>query len=244
MQAQQDHGGIQSAPLSDSPCWPTGLAMIAWNAMGEDTQQHFDRAIERAAQWLVNIRGRAIPLRPDIFGHNSQLQGWSWVEDTHSWLEPTAYGVLGLRAANKDDHPHTREAVMLLHDRMFPSGGWNYGNTRTLGRVLRPFPGTTGIVLTALAGEHDNTSIEPSFQYLHNELRGVRSPMSLAWGLIGLTECGVRPREAEEWLAESAAEALKRKPQPLEEALLLIADSDRPLIVTQAPHLKERQDNG
>jgi hypothetical protein len=238
---QEKHGGIPSAPVADSPCWPTGLTIAAWNAQREKPDHEYRHSVARAAQWLIHTRGRAAPLRPDITGHNSQLQGWSWVEGTHSWLEPTAYGVMGLRAVSKDDHPRTREAVVLLRDRMFPSGGWNYGNTRTFGRTLRPFPGTTGIVLAALAGERDKASIESSIQYLIGELKHVRSPMSLAWGVIGLTECGVRPRAADAWLSESASSALARDVNPLEDALLLLADSDLPLISRHVGQSQEHQ---
>ncbi len=142
---------------------------------------------------------------------------------------------------SKDDHPRTREAVVLLRDRMCPSGGWNYGNTRTFGRTLRPFPGTTGIVLAALAGDRDKASLESSIQYLIGELKHVRSPMSLAWGVIGLTECGVRPRAADAWLSESASSALARDVNPLEDALLLLADSDLPLISRHAGQSQEYQ---
>ncbi len=241
---QEKHGGIPSAPVADSPCWPTGLTIAAWTAQSEKPDHEHRHSVARAAQWLIHTRGRAAPLRPDITGHNSQLQGWSWVENTHSWLEPTAYGVLGLRAVGKDHHPRTLEAVALLRDRMFSSGGWNYGNTRVLGRTLRPFPGTTGIVLTALAGERDIASIDPSIQYLHGELQHVRSPMSLAWGVIGLTECGVRPREADTWLSESASSALARDANPLEDALLLLADSKLPPFGRDAAQPQESQVNG
>ena len=241
---QEKSGGVPSTPSADSPYWPTGLAIAAWNAHDADSGHDYEHPIDRAVQWLVNTRGCAIPNRPDIYGHNSQLQGWSWVEGTHSWLEPTAYGVLGLRAVGQDHHPRTREAVVLLRDRMFPSGGWNYGNTRTFGRTLRPFPGTTGIVLTALAGARDIASIKPSVHYLNGELQHVRSPMSLAWGVIGLTECGVRPREADTWLSESALRALGRDASPLEDALLLLADPKSPPFGCDAAQPRESQVNG
>ena len=244
VQAQKKCGGVSSLHQSDTPFWTTGLAINAWITPANHTENRYSNNISRAIEWLLATKGLKVPFRPEILGHDTRLQGWSWVEGTHSWLEPTAYGVLGLRAVNKADHPRTREAVALMRDRMFPSGGWNYGNTRTLGRTLRPFPGTTGIVLTALAGENDNSSIEPSIQYLLNELQQLRSPMSLAWGVIGLTECGVRPREADTWLSESASSALARDANPLEDALLLLADSQVPPFGRDAALPRESQVNG
>ena len=165
-----------------------------------------------------------MPDRPDILGHDTKLRGWPWVDGTHSWVEPTAYAMLGLRAARKYDHPHVHEAVRLLWDRMFTSGGWNYGNTRVLGNTLSPSPATTGIALSALAGEAPSTRVNVSVEYLVRELQHVRSPLTLGWGLIGLTAWDARPKEARQWLAESAAAAIHREPRPLEDALLLLAD--------------------
>lgn len=160
---------------------------------------------------------------PDIFGHDRTLQGWPWVEGTHSWVEPTAYAVLALRTCGQTNHPRVREAVRLLGDRVLPGGGWNYGNTRVMGNILRPFPATTGIALAALAGEPLTPQIDESIVYLTNELPGIRSPFSLAWGLIGLTAWLSRPPESESWLAQCAARKVKNEPDPLEDALLLMA---------------------
>lgn len=223
---QQSDGGVPVSSDAQSPCWPTGLSILAWNTQRTDGEDPFSMQVHRAAQWLVAARGGKVPLQPELYGHDSRLQGWSWVAGTHSWLEPTAYGVLGLKSAGMSDHVRTREGVALLWDRMFSGGGWNYGNTRVLGKTLRPFPATTGIVLSALAGETSDETIHKSVAYLTRELGTVRSPMSLGWGLIGLSAWNARPDQADHWLAESAADALTRDGSPLEDSLLLLAGAD------------------
>ncbi|UCF33415.1 MAG: hypothetical protein JSV78_13885 [Phycisphaerales bacterium] len=167
--------------------------------------------------------------RPDIFGHDRTLVGWSWVVGTHSWVEPTAYAVMALRAAGKADHPRVREAVELLWDRALSDGGWNYGNTRVFANRLRPFPATTGIALAALAGEPrraGGSRIEAAIAYLLTELRQIRSPLSLAWGLIGLAAWDAFPTEASGWLAESARSVAINTIGPHEAALMLLADAE------------------
>ena len=139
-------------------------------------------------------------------------------------MEPTAYAVLALRACEHTTHPRVREAVRLLHNRVLPGGGWNYGNTRVMGNTLRPFPATTGIALAALAGQPRLPQIDRTIAFLTEVLPGIRSPFSLAWGLIGLTACQSRPAESESWLAQCAHRQVKNEPNPLEEALLLMAD--------------------
>ena len=73
---------------------------------------------------------------------------------------------MALRAAGRASHPRVREAVRLLCDRALDEGGWNYGNTRVFANTLQPFPATTGIALTALAGERPLVSA-----VFHNRLR-------------------------------------------------------------------------
>ncbi|MCH9035418.1 MAG: hypothetical protein IID42_13100, partial [Planctomycetes bacterium] len=106
-------------------------------------------------------------------------------------------------------------------------GGWNYGNTRVLGKTLRPFPLTTGIVLTALAGQRRETRIDASIRYLSDAFTSLRSPMSIGWTLIGLGAWDARPSDAGEQLARCAAHT----EYPLlttERALLLLADAASP----------------
>jgi hypothetical protein len=182
----------------------------------------------RGVRWLLKTKGRRMSPRPDIFGHDRTLVGWSWVDGTHSWVEPTAYAVMALRAAGKADHARVREAVELLRDRALSDGGWNYGNTRVFANRLRPFPATTGIALAALAGEPRRargSRIEAAIAYLLNELPRIRSPLSLAWGLIGLAAWDGFPAEASGWLAESAHTVAINTIGPHEAALMLLADA-------------------
>jgi hypothetical protein len=102
--------------------------------------------------------------------------------------------------------------------------------------MLRPFPATTGIALTALAGDPelgDDSRVATSLDYLKRELTQVRAPLSLAWGLIGLTAWSARPEQAPQWLAEAAQQCLQREPHPLYDELLLIADADPCPLITE-----------
>jgi hypothetical protein len=143
-------------------------------------------------------------------------------------VEPTAYAILGLRAAGHSDHPHFREGIAVLLDRALPNGGWNYGNTRVFENVLRPFPATTGVVLAALAGEPMDPKIATAINYLTEILPTVRAPMTLGWGLVGLTAWGARPSAAADWIMQSASGHQGRTPNELESALLLLASANRP----------------
>ena len=164
---QQTDGSLGPAEGLSSPGWPTSLAILADAiAHGSDSGERdgsigfvaltilplvrkskFDR--QRGVEWLLATRGTTLE-RGERGGHDPMLVGWPWAEGTHSWVEPTALAVLALKAVGLGDHDRTREAVRLLHDRLFSDGGCNYGNTVVLGQELRPHLQPTAIALLAL----------------------------------------------------------------------------------------------
>lgn len=227
-QVQADDGGVPVSDRVPNPRWPTALALLAWTRLAPESAE-LDDARGRAVGYLLRHHGTSLPRSP-LFGHDTMLVGWSWVDDTHSWVEPTGYAVAALRAAGRADHPRVREGVRLLLDRCLPDGGWNYGNTRVMHNVLRPFPATTGVALAALAGEPRADEVDRSLAYLREVAPTLRAPVSLGWAVLGLRAWGEAPREALEWLERCALEPGRRPPDPLHDALLLLAASERPLV--------------
>jgi len=222
---QRDDGGVPIAAEIPAPCWPTGLAVLAWLHPPAVGAGAFRRNVERAVSWLCKTEGLPLPAGSDALGHDTSLIGWPWVQGTHSWLEPTAYATWALRQAGLARHRRTREGVAVLLDRVVEGGGWNYGNTRVFDNALRAFPGTTGLVLRALAGEspREAQTVETSIRYLIEELGHVRAPMSLGWGLIGLGAWRACPPESPQWLTQCAERVTVDEASPVYEALMLMA---------------------
>ncbi len=244
---QRPRGSVGISAQQKTPGWPTPLAVAAWCAWqshaegrGEDrtanieprtsnpSRQCYDMNLRSAIRWLLKTEGKKLPrqgkkLPRQKDGHDPTLAGWPWVQDTHSWIEPTAWSVLALKAAGKGEHVRTREAVRLLVDRLLPSGGCNYGNTVVLGQQLRPHIQPTGAALLALAEETDPSGrIQRSIDYLLNELSTRTTAASLSYALLGLKSHGYEVREAETWLESAAAGALQRQ-SILDVALLTLA---------------------
>lgn len=198
---QQDNGVVSVRDGEQSPGWPTSLAVLTWCVC--DREKHAAR-IERGLVWLLANRGQGVP-RSAEFGHNSELVGWAFAEHTHSWIEPTSFAVLALKAAGKASEPETREGVAVLVDRQLPGGGLNYGNTSVLGQRLRPHLQPTGIALLALANESDASQrLAKSIAWLARSIGPETTPLSLGWAVLGLKAHGVAPPDTDQWLAAAA----------------------------------------
>jgi hypothetical protein len=184
----------------------------------------------KAIKWLVGVMPSPPSKTPEsgpkkIIGHDATLVGWPWVTGTHSWIEPTALAVVALKANGLNEHPRSREGVRLLHDRLLPDGGCNYGNTTVLGQTLRPHVQPTGLALLALFGHGDQDGrIARSLEYLEREVNGDTAAASLAYAIWALARYGKAPPNAREWLA-AAARRKATLESPLRMALLLLADA-------------------
>jgi hypothetical protein len=243
---QQDNGEVAVRAGEEWPGWPTSLAIISWQAVTasgrrkppgnstvEDAPGHrelfasspaqFDDRIARAVEWLLVNRGQRVPLSKE-FGHNTQLLGWAYAEGTHSWVEPTAFAVLALKAVGQAYDAAAREGVAVLIDRQLPGGGLNYGNTFVLGQLIRPHIQPTGIGLLALAGEEDPSGrIAKSLAWLRRSIGPQSTPTSLAWALLGLTANNARPPECDQWLEAAAHRVKRHDASPHKLALLALA---------------------
>ncbi len=218
---QDERGGVPATMQLPEPLWPTSLALAA-AARVRGSENDF--AVQ-ASQHLLTTAGTVYARDPQL-GHDPSIKGWSWVAETHSWVEPTGYAMIGLRAAGHADHTRVAEGARLLRDRCLPEGGWNYGNTRVLRNLLRPFPATTGVALLALVGEERTDEVDRSIDYLRGAVRSIRAPISLAWSLMALRAWGEAMPEGDDWILNSVEHPRRRPPDPMHDALLLLALSD------------------
>src|SRR5271157_1093391 len=197
--SQMKDGRVSLSKEYPPACWPTALAVLAWQGSMVERNAH-----ALAISFLLNTVGRMSKKTPDSpVADDPSIKGWPWIENTSSWVEPTALALLALRTAGHEGHPRAREAVRMLMNRQLPHGGWNYGNTVVYGQELYQQPGSTGIALAALAGQVDRAEVRKSLDYLRNQAERYRSPFSLCWALLALSAWGEKPDQGRAWIIES-----------------------------------------
>jgi hypothetical protein len=200
-QAQLPDGRVAVAAGHADAVWPTPLALLAWQATGSHPEHR-----DRAERFLLATAGVGVgedSANRDIAGHDTTIPGWPWILGTHSWVEPTALAVLALRRAGRTTHQRVQDGVRLLVNRQLSRGGWNYGNTTVYGTELVPQVDATGVALAALAGMIPTEAVAKSIAMLENAVPAVKTPLSLAWALFGLSLWGRRPAGAANWIDKS-----------------------------------------
>jgi hypothetical protein len=192
MREQRPDGRVCVNNNHPASYWPTPLAILAWQDSPSSRE-----AQQRAVRFLLETTGFHFPRESHApSAHDTLLKGWPWVDETHSWVEPTAMSVMALRATRYSHHDRVQEAVHMLLDRQLPHGGWNYGNTLVYGKELHPMPESTGAALTSLAGMVERNAVLPSLEYLQREVSRLQTPISLGWGLLGLAAWNLSPPNA------------------------------------------------
>ncbi len=195
---QSEDGRVCLMEETPDAYWPTSLAILAWTG-----SENHSRAMQKAAHFLLQNTGRHFPRQSNSpVGHDTALRGWPWVAKTHSWVEPTSLAMIALNQCGFSQHERVTEASLMLMDRQLPKGGWNYGNTTMYGAVLEPFPQTTAVALSALAGRVKPSNVVHSLSYLQKQAPTLRTPLSLAWAILGLSAWNMRPGLAETWLTK------------------------------------------
>ncbi len=197
-ESQSEDGRVSISKSVPASFWPTPLAILAWYG-SEKYAKHRSRAVD----FLLGIAGKHWAKQSSSFyAHDPSIRGWPWTEDTFSWVDPTSLCILALRIAGDGAHERVREGIHMLMDRQLPSGGWNFGNTIVYGSELYPQADCTGMALSALAGNVPQDDVGKSVKYLQEQVKKLRSPLSLCWGILGLGAWGKRPEQATAWIGE------------------------------------------
>jgi len=204
-QQKADGSWPVSAQVTESS-WSTTFAILTLTVLGVQAPR-----VLRGAQWVLEQKAQTLGWRESVRYRwapetmvtllNPDLQGWSWVPSSFSWVEPTAYALIALKKLRPllDDsrtRGRIRQGDLLLYDRMCEDGGWNYGNKLVLGEKLPPYPDITAVALIALQDQQAEAANQQSLQVLVNLLGQTHSGLTLSWAIICAALYGL---EASKW---------------------------------------------
>ncbi len=202
--------------------WPTALVLFTKAKLGISTEK-----LKPIIEKLLTIEGKVVRLETSDAGDiDAGLLGWPWASDTFSWVEPTAWACLALRAAGQGNHPRVQEGLRLLLDRAFDHGGANYGSRVILGKQTEAIPGPTAILLLALQGVNDQPRIDAAKGYLRVVAGQTTDVENLAWIKIALS-CHAddsATREALPMIDERLREALAEETSDVGQASRPVPD--------------------
>lgn len=188
--------------------WVTALVSLACGAYGRTALQR------RNLQWLIALKGnesawlgRTVRNTLGVKTPYPQKHaGWPWMEDTASWVAPTALALLALRQARAGGQfpalyaamdERIREAAAMLLERRCSDGGWNHGAPAALEVSATSYPETTGMATLAL-GRDASDSREGLVRVAETMLTRTRSAAALSWLQLGLMALDRTPAALDE----------------------------------------------
>jgi hypothetical protein len=99
-------------------------------------------------------------------------RGWPWEQNTFNWVEPTAYSLLAIKAgslrAEKRFARAVEQAHLYLYEKTCKAGGWNWGQTRTLGFDFPPVVRDTALAVLALQDQSSNPKVKDAIAVLRS----------------------------------------------------------------------------
>jgi hypothetical protein len=188
-----DHSVLRNWPLKDGllvdPGSPTpnvgfhGLALLTLLARRVEHVASNGRLIGA----IENAKGIKLENAATTRQRN-ELQAWSWIKDTFSWAEPTAWCLIALKKARALSRAvnaaRIADAELVLFDRSCLRGGWNYGNSNVFGKELPAYVSTTALGLLALRDHQNHQIVAKSLKLLQHEWS--TEPSGLALGLSAM----------------------------------------------------------
>jgi hypothetical protein len=148
----------------------------------------------RLLSGLQQVKGTAVE-QSKYQRQNNALRGWSWITETFSWAEPTAWCLLALKKWSKVpgasiDSRRVDEAEALLLDRCAITGGWNYGNSNMMGKELKAYVPTTAVALLSLQNRQSEAAVKRSIEYLERAATTEPSGVALSLAILALGALG------------------------------------------------------
>jgi len=192
----EQHGGVVNWSFH-------ALALSTRLALGDGSISQL-RSLVRS---LVDARGIA-QQPPSAQRQGGRLEGWSWIDNSFSWVEPTSWALLVLKQCRargivtRETDKRIQDGEATLEQRVCSTGGWNYGDSPTLGHNLPAYVPTTAIALLALQDRRDEPFVRRSLDYLEEHTENHPSIRALALSALALKRHGCSTTRVEAQLRQ------------------------------------------
>jgi len=194
---------VAGAPVNYAFQAMTGLVLLQHAEYAQDAS-----AIARS---LLDIKGVSFE-RTDAIRQDNSLQAWPWIDDTFSWVEPTALALLLIKKCRSGLPPVAAERIAvgerMLIDRVCAGGGWNYGGSNVYGQDLLPYVPTTAWGVLALQDRPHEPALVRSLARLRQDATTEPSAQALGMAVLALRVAGRSDAAITAALATEAARAI------------------------------------
>jgi hypothetical protein len=179
-------GWLVDGPASAPVNYPFN-ALAALACSDRSDRPRAGELVTTIAKQLVGVKGIALE-QNDALRQNNALQAWPWIDQTFSWVEPTAWCTLFLKKIRTLAVPGAAERIataeQLIRDRVCRDGGWNYGSSNVYGQELYPYVPTTAITLLAMQDRRADPAVVKSLKYLETNVTSERTSVALSLSAV------------------------------------------------------------
>lgn len=159
---------------------------------------------------LLAARGEVVAASP-LIRQDVTLQAWSWTPGTFTWIEPTSWCLLAVKARDgRSDVARWRieTAEHVMRDRECPGGGWNFGNGEVYGKGLPAHVPTTALGVLAMQDHTRDPLVERAVAFLESHALVEASTSALALSALALAAIGRQAGRLVTRLADHADTAI------------------------------------
>ena len=194
---------VAGAPVNYAFQALSGLVMLHHADYAQDAS-----AIARS---LLDIKGVSFD-QTDAIRQDNSLQAWPWIDDTFSWVEPTALALLLIKKCRGGLPSGAAERIAvgerMLVDRVCAGGGWNYGGSNVFGQDLLPYVPTTAWGVLALQDRPQEPAFVQSLARLPQDAKTEPTAQALALAVLALRVAGKPDPAITAALATEASRAI------------------------------------
>lgn len=188
MSIRNADGGWSSGEELGESDWNTGLALFGISRLSTELksrkrlsaelEQKASSVYKESISKLAALRADILPgwgrtIMTAVSGPDfDYARGWPWEQNTWHWVEPTAYSLMAIKSGPLAGEERYAKAIeqahKYLYEKVCKGGGWNWGQTRTLGYDFPAVPRDTALAVLSLQDQKENENVQKAVKILRD----------------------------------------------------------------------------